>query len=438
MTSAFDRILAGVGEAPGTAFLVAASGGADSAVAAAIVQRLAGEGSVRLIHLDHGLPASGTMADVAAKLARHLDLPLDRVVLEIGPGSWESTARKARLAALAAAAEPGELIVTGHHADDVAETTLGHLMRGAGARGLSSLRERSGRYWRPLHGVGRGDIRATADELGLPYADDPQNLDLSFKRNVIRHEMIPAMEQLNPRVREALARTAAHLGDDEDELERTAGQVPITWDRGAWVIPRPLLATLPRPVARRAIGAAVRKFHPPYGPSTAELGRLEAVLTGAAARTELASGVVAVREGPMLAIFRRGELPSPPKAVGLTVPGAARFGPDLVTATRALMPPRPRFGRAVLKAEAVGDDLAVRSPVPGDEVDVGGRSRPVRDMLRSIGVPERHRPGWPLVTAHGKIAWVVGARAAAWAGGATADVVVVACGRTGGWTTRES
>ncbi len=415
MTAELAELAAALGDVPDGPFLVAIGGGADSAVAAALVREVAGEASVRLIHLDHRTPASDDLAAVAGRLAAALELPLELRTLDVpAAGSWETAAREARRRALREAAFGGEIIVTGHHRDDVAETVVAHMARGSGARGLSSLRARGGGYWRPLLEVSRSRIRAIADELGLPYVDDPSNADTRHRRNLIRHEILPAMTVLNPQLGASLARAAAHLGEDDAELEAAAAEVPIRCDREAWVAPLPVLAVVSPPVRARALARLVRLARPPYGASTAEVARIAEVVSGEVRRTELADGLVCEVEGPLLALYRSADVPAPPDQVALPVPGSARFGDTTITAGLAVAP-RQRADTVALDAVEVGTDLVVRATEHGERLAVRNGSKLVRDALSEGGVPVRKRAGWPVVAAHGKIAWIVGVRVADWA-----------------------
>ena len=415
MSEALAPIVAVAGPVPDGPFLVAIGGGADSAVAAAVVSEITAAEGVRLIHLDHRTAASPLLADAAVKLAAHLGLPLEMRSLDIGTsGSWETAARAARRRALHNAVIGTEVIVTGHHRDDAAETLVGHMVRGSGARGLSSLRPRVGHFWRPLLGVSRAEIRRVAAALELPFADDPSNADVRYRRNRIRHEIIPALGSLNPKVGEALARAATHLGEDDAELEALAAAVTIKRDREAWVAPLPVLTTLPAAVSSRAVARLVRSARPPYGPSAAELARIRDVVIGDTRRTELGDGLVVEIEGPMLAIYRPGEVPSPPKPVELAVPGETPFGDFRISAETSAAP-RRRPGGVNLDADDVGPSLTVRASDHGERLAIRTGSKLVRNALAEAAVPVRKRAGWPVVAAHGKIVWVVGVRAAAWA-----------------------
>jgi tRNA(Ile)-lysidine synthase len=418
------RAVLEAGELADARVLVALGGGADSAVLAWVIKGLGC--AVRAATVDHGLPASPSLIAAARALAAHLGIDHCLVPAPAADAS-EGALRAARYRALEAEAGPNEVIATGHTADDQAETVLGNLLRGAGAGGLSGIPERRGRWRRPLLALSREEVRAAADELGLPYIDDPGNADLTRRRNVLRHEVLPLLAaRIGPGVRDAINRAAALLAADDAVLERRAAVVALRQAGGVIRVPAAALATLPPPVAARAARRALRLLLDPYPGHGRDV---EAVLDTASAAESAArpiqGGHLAVREGPWVVLRPAAAAPMPPAAV-LEVPGAARLGEWLLRAegpmpAPALLPVGRR--EALMDAAAAATSLVVRGALPGDRVDAGQGSKAVAEALREAGVPAARRRGWPVVVAGGRIAWVPGARLAAWAAGRGATVV---------------
>jgi tRNA(Ile)-lysidine synthase len=396
--------------------LVALGGGADSALLAWAVRQ--NRRRVRAATVDHGLPESPAL--IAAAQALAADLGIGHRVLPCAPaGTSEAALRVARYAALEAEAGPDEIIATGHTADDQAETVLGNLLRGAGSGGLSGIPARRGRWFRPLLRLTREEVRAAADVLHLPYADDPGNADLSHRRNVLRHEAIPLLEErFGPGVRPALRRAAGLLAADDAELERRAAAVQVRLTPDGVFLPAAVLATLPWPVAARVVRRALRLVLTPYPGHQRDVEAVRAVVTCRSGTSlPVQGGHLAVREGAWV-VVRPAADPVPPAPAALPVPGAVRFGGWAVGAEGPMAAggPAPVGRRAVLidAAAAVGG-LTVRAAVPGDRVDIGAGHKPVAEALREAGVPAARRGGWPVVVSGGTIAWVPGVRLAAWA-----------------------
>ena len=412
--SVFDRFRARCPDGP---LVVALSGGADSAVCAWAAARTA---STRAVFVDHGLAESAALGEAAAAVAGALGVRCGVVTVQVDAGpSPEAQARTARHAALEAALEPGEWLLSGHTGDDQAETVLGNLLRGAGGDGLAGIPARRGRWVRPLLDVTRAETRELAALLGLPYADDPANEAASARRNVLRREVIPDLEaRFNPRLREVLRRTAGLVAADDAELSAAAAAVPIGVAGTTVRLPAALLATLPVPVAGRAVRAALRRVRGPYGGTAREVAAALAVSADGPGRADLGGGWTAVREGPWLVI--RG-VAAPPawtpatwRVPGpLTVPGVLRLDSWVEDA-----PPSPwplGNATAVVDADAVGDELLARPALADDRVEVLGGSKAATDALAEAGVPARLRPSWPVVAAAGRLLWIAGVRTATWA-----------------------
>ena len=114
------------------------------------------------------------------------------------------------LEALAGEAEPGEWLVTGHHADDSVETVLMNLMRRSGS--CRSVRHRSSArcVGSASSGCRSQTVRAAASELKLPYFDDPANLDERYRRNMVRSSVVRWLEErFDVPVRKVIGRSAA-------------------------------------------------------------------------------------------------------------------------------------------------------------------------------------------------------------------------------------
>ncbi len=105
------------------------------------------------------------------------------------------------------------VIAVAHHRDDLAETVLLNLIRGTGIRGLTGISPKNNSIVRPLLGVSRDEIEAYVDERKLPFIFDSTNSDDAFVRNFLRLNVIPLLEKMNPSVKNAIYRTAQHVGE---------------------------------------------------------------------------------------------------------------------------------------------------------------------------------------------------------------------------------
>jgi tRNA(Ile)-lysidine synthase len=251
--------------------VAAVSGGADST--ALLVLAVEAGCEVTVVHVDHCLrPGSGREADHVAALADRLGVGFRSERVEVGAGpNLEARAREARRSVLPAGA------MTGHTADDRAETLLLQLLRGAGAHGLASLAPGPSK---PILGLRRAETRAVCTARGVGWLEDPSNADSAFRRNRIRAEVLPLLDDVAERdVAPLLARTASLLEDDDALLDALAAAVDPT--------DAAVLAAAPRPLARRAVRQWLTDRYPP---DLATVERVLAVARGEARATDVGGG----------------------------------------------------------------------------------------------------------------------------------------------------
>lgn len=136
----------------------------------------------------------------------------------------EEAARTLRYAFLEEALDAlgGGVIATAHHADDLAETVLMNLVRGAGTKGLSGIPPRRGNIVRPILTVTRKEIDAYVTRYGLPFVEDSTNAQDDCTRNLLRHHVMPVLEQINPSFVSHVTDAAMLLREDEEYLQKQA------------------------------------------------------------------------------------------------------------------------------------------------------------------------------------------------------------------------
>jgi len=245
----------------GTNIDCAVSGGADSV--ALLVLACAANLNVTAWHVDHGLREhSHTEAELVAQLASQLGSQFESRTVSVEQGAnTEARAREARYGVLP------QGVMTGHTADDQAETILINLLRGSGTRGLAGMQPTS---QRPLLLIRRNETEALCNALGLAVFHDPSNDDERFQRNRIRHEVLPLLESLAKRdLVPVLTRQADLLRDDDDLLNELASALDPT-DALA-------LANAPIALSRRAIRSWLTN---PLVPDSATVERVLDVARG--------------------------------------------------------------------------------------------------------------------------------------------------------------
>jgi tRNA(Ile)-lysidine synthase len=275
----------------------AVSGGADSL--ALLVLATAAGCRATAVHVDHGLrPGSAAEADVVRAAASRLGAGFRAERVHVGAGpNLEARARAARYAAL-----PAD-VLTGHTADDQAETVLLNLLRGAGLDGLAGMwperpaeRGAGPGVRHPILGLRRRETAALCRAAGLTPVADPSNDDPAHRRNRVRHELLPLLDAIAERdVVPVLARQARLLREEAALLDALAAALDPT-DAVA-------LAAAPVPLARRALRRwlAAGREHPP---GSAAVERVLAVARGDVRAAEVDGGRRVARTGQRLRIER--------------------------------------------------------------------------------------------------------------------------------------
>jgi tRNA(Ile)-lysidine synthase len=281
------------------------SGGRDSVCLLDLTVRARGAEVVRALHVNYGLREA---ADEDERFCAHLceqlgvALAVEQPRRREGSGNLQAWAREARYAAAAQLAEEASAtILTGHTADDQVETILYRLASSPSRRALLGMRPRDGQLARPLLGTTRAETTAYCEERGLAWRDDLTNEEAAYKRNLLRRELIPALERIHPAAKENVLRTAALLRDEAElldalidaELAGGEGAEPgtIRHARFAELHPalrRLVLQRLADAAAGRPVAGAAR-----FADQVAGLSRGGSVL-------DLGGGVRAVLEGGVL------------------------------------------------------------------------------------------------------------------------------------------
>jgi tRNA(Ile)-lysidine synthase len=250
---------------PNARYLIGVSGGRDSV---GLLHLLINLGYKKLIvcHLNHQLRGRSSDADarfvekLAAQCGADLELGATnvRALAKEKKLSIETAAREARYKFFAETARRRkcQTIFLAHHADDLVETFLINLFRGAGSAGLAAMHEVSERrigavdliIVRPLLGVWRKEIDDYVCKHRLKFREDASNKNLNSLRNRIRHRVTPFLEKILGRdIRPIIWRAAAIASEEEDWIQ---GQLP---DSGGVELSVAQLQALPLALQRRAI-----------------------------------------------------------------------------------------------------------------------------------------------------------------------------------------
>lgn len=464
----------------GDGVVVGVSGGPDSLSLLHVLLRLREVYDLRLYvaHLHHGARGADADADAAfvAGLAAEWDLPAT-VERQDVPAlarehhlAFEEAARRARYAFLARlATEIGvRKIAVGHNADDQAETVLMHFLRGSGPAGLRGMlpatpitdyrmlelprtKDAGGKKQdscilhpasciiiRPLLEVERADIERYCAEHGLQPRFDRSNLDTTYFRNRLRHELLPLLETYNPNVCARLRHMAAVIAADYELLSRLREQAwadtvqdereaAVVFDRLAW---RALPVALQRALLRRAVYCLRRSLRDVDFVHVEDARRVG--LSGeTGAQATLPSGLALTVGYGTLTLGVAGDAGPPPdepllwrdEPLPVQVPGTTPL-PQSDWALRAEvletwdlqhMASNPDPWTAYLDLDALAEPLILRRRHRGDRFEpqgMAGHSVKLSAFLINRKVPAAWRDHVPLLVAGDEIAWVCGHRLA--------------------------
>jgi len=388
--------------------LVALSGGADS-TALLLALREYGGMTLAAAHFNHCLRGDESDRDEAfcRALCERLGVPFYagradvEACREKGEGT-EEAARRLRYAFLLETAETlgAERIALAHNANDLAETLIMNLARGAGADGLRSIpltRPLTEKILavRPMLHTERREIEAFLSGRGETFVTDSTNLTDDYTRNLVRHRILPQLEAINPRFVAHAAQATQTLSEDAACLDSLAA--PLAQNASAAG-----LSAAPRALRMRAL----RLMCAPFIPSRTQCEALEALCLSAdpSARVSLGGGLEAQRIYDRIVIAPRGEsaqgFPETPLHEGDNP-----CGKYTVTLTRGIAP--AKTGREVWLPE--GASLTCRPRRTGDAMTLPRRTRKtLKKLFIDEKVPARDRDALPVITLDGVCAAVIG------------------------------
>ena len=209
--------------------LVAFSGGLDSTVLLhqlTLLRQRRPALQLRAMHVHHGLsPYADSWAQHCRAMCAAWQVELDVVAISVDgrDSGIEGAARAGRYQAFRQGLRPGEVLLTAQHLDDQCETLLLALKRGSGPAGLAampvSLMSGGHRLLRPLLSCPRAQLESWAEAHQLRWIEDESNQDTRYDRNFLRQRVLPLLNARWPHFAEAVARSAALCGEQEQLLD---------------------------------------------------------------------------------------------------------------------------------------------------------------------------------------------------------------------------
>jgi tRNA(Ile)-lysidine synthase len=431
--------------------IVGVSGGPDSLSLLHVLKELGY--SLVATHINHGLrPEAEADAGYVNEVVERLGISLisgseDTNSFASDQGmSVEEAARHLRYRFLFAEAEKleAQAVAVGHTANDQVETVLMHLLRGAGLSGLRGMQVCSViPTWhedipliRPLLNIWREEILAYCQAHDLQPRFDHSNLDITFFRNRIRHELLPVLEGYNPQVRKLIWRMADTLSADfrvlEGVIERTWEECVLDVGEGFVVLNLEVFIRQLKGVQRAMVRRAIAHLRP--GLRDIDYEAVERSLTFVynptkTNKSDLIAGLYIQVEGDRFWIGDWGEeiinQDKPQLGVDyvkLKIPGRVDIGDDWFLKADCHSAEEKILQEAInnedpftgwFDANTFSSEVLIRPRHTGDRfqpLGMEGHSVKLADFFINVKLPRSARKRWPLICAGDQIAWVPGYR----------------------------
>ncbi|MCP9760652.1 tRNA lysidine(34) synthetase TilS [Aquitalea sp. S1-19] len=375
------------------------SGGMDSMVLLdLLVQARARLGfALSAVHVHHGLSRH---ADEWAERCRAVcmsygvELRIERVQVSVSGGeSLEAVARRERYRVYAASS--ADALVLAHHQDDLAETVLLQLLRGGGPRALAAMpvwrmHEKVG-LWRPMLAVRRSQIEAYAQAHHLVWVEDESNADTRWRRNLLRHTVLPEIAGQIPHYRQHLARSAALCADAADILREVACADLAAVNTGGRLA-MPAFATLSCARQRQLLAYWCEQLALGQ-PAPSALEHFRQQLLGAAAA---ASPCLALDSGAL--VRYRGEVwacRQAPECAEVKLTGLTLGSDVLPTGWAGYL--SLTLKSSGLPVDWLAGELRLQPRQGGERLAQSVGRKPVKTLLQEAGLPPLLREQWPLL-----------------------------------------
>jgi tRNA(Ile)-lysidine synthase len=425
--------------------LVAVSGGPDSVALLSLMASLAPSWRLKLtaVHFNYGLRGGESDGDEAFVSAfcrsRNIPLIVRRPVLtkQRRVSSLQALARSARYEAMKALAQDiqADRIVTGHTASDQAETILLWMLRGAGLTGLAGMpmiREKL--IVRPLLQTTREEVLEYLKQESLSSRQDSTNVTSLYRRNRVRRDLLPVMEDITPGIVRRLERQADVLRADDQYLAQVVDglyESLITVDaKGNQRFERNAVAALPDALKRRLVRHLLqRRDCQRRAPNLRTVDNVLRFLSDRSKGTRLSlRGADVIREQETVLVVRRDGQEAAARSareqvatVRVSIPSvvywpgsAQQIHVQEMTKPEAepLLKHRTR-DCAVFDMARFSTPLLLRPWKAGDRLHprgMSGKSKKLQDLFTDLKLGREERSRIPLLVAPEGILWVVGRR----------------------------
>ncbi len=405
---------------------IALSGGADSVCLVAILSAMKSACTLRAHHIRHHLRNNdGVDAEVARSVCEKLGIEFIQTELDwsdngIPQANVEEEARKKRYSAFFQVLEDKSVsgIALAHHGDENLETAIWRLGRGCGLEGfgMSPIAERNGiRLIRPLLMVSKAEIYEFLGDIGLEWAEDPTNQSNKYRRNRIRHEILPLLKS-ESMSDDCLFRSLVQMRNDAESLSSLADSFvkmhPVK--NGGWFCSWTDWLMLSESAKAQVLRHAVRDVVPNHCPTSAWIVRtLEMLSQQKQTFRQTEDGVVFAgwSHGGVMVWSESQNISMSEIEIAIPCSDVRIWNFCDLTAFSSMPDVDLKNTTSLFHVDAlaVTEKLTIRPAETFCDVrnSIGNIIR-LREALRSQGVPDMWRRHWPVLCSGMKPLWVLG------------------------------
>ena len=296
-----------------------------------------------------------------------------------------------------------DYIFTAHTASDQVETMLMRLIRGTGPDGLEGIQVIRGAIRRPLLCCDRAEIEAYCAEHDVPYVTDETNMDVQYTRNLIRHEVLPLLRQINPAVNDALLRFRYHVGLDSTYMRGLAGQAMDKARQESGYICS-VINEQHFPVRRRMILSLMDRAGVPNIEESHILAA-EKVICSKNGSVSLPGHKVLAAEQGIVSIRDVNEPTSPDPMMVFALPATLFFGDEqysLIVMDKKQADSEnvhKLFSKYTIDYDTIRGSLCIRCRQEGDRIHPANRGvgKSLKKLMNELHIPAHLRDTYPLL-----------------------------------------
>ncbi|XKG86863.1 tRNA lysidine(34) synthetase TilS [Sutcliffiella horikoshii] len=421
----------------GSTVVVGVSGGADSMGLLHYLDSIREAKHLKLViaHVDHMFRGAESKADMTfvKEQCEQRDLLCEAKQINVSAYQKEKklsvqvAARECRYAFYEKVMKKyrADVLALGHHADDQVETILMRLGRGSSMAGYAGILPRrtfgGGVIVRPLLLVTKSEILEYLTAEHVPFRHDPSNDKDAYRRNRLRHHILPVLKEEFPGLHERFQAFSEQVQESEQYIEALMEKewidIIISKAKDRVVLDRKPLLFMAKPLQRRGIQLILNYLYNneiPPSLSSIHIDNLLSLLESEhpSGRLHFPHGLQVIKSyNECTLTFNKDECDVTYKHM-LEVPGNVALPADMMITSEIKAQDKPRHvkeNQAVIDLSKVTLPLYARTRLDGDRIKLKGTngSKKIKSIFIEGKIPLQQRDSWPLIVdANQEILWM--------------------------------